>query len=144
MFDPATSNLLRSAPAVPGLDPDNIPAIITRHYAALVSARLRGASDEDAPAVGGWTLERIADTYELITSIDPDADARRAAAFVAATAHQVLARRQALSDAAGPHTWSINREGVDPGIAATLLFLAAEQYADANEAATAIRLADAG
>lgn len=144
MFDPATSSLLRSAPAVPGLDPDEIPSLITRHYAALVSSRLRGASDEEEEANGEWPLERIADTYELITSIDPNADARRAAAFVAATAHQVIARRQTIVDPDGHEAWSVNREGVDPGIAATLLFLAAEQYADANEAASAIRLADTG
>jgi hypothetical protein len=55
MFDQATSSLLRSAPAVPGLNPDDIPALITLHYAALVSARLRGAPDAESPADGGWT-----------------------------------------------------------------------------------------
>ena len=45
MFDAATAQLLRSAPAVPGLNPQDIPALLTRHYANLVSARLRGAAE---------------------------------------------------------------------------------------------------
>ena len=143
MFDAATSALLRSAPAVPGLDPNDIPQLITEHYAALVSARLRGTSD-GKPADEHWTLERIADTYEIITSISDDVDKRRASAFVAATAHQVLSRRQPAGDAVQAHSWSVNREGVDPAVASTLLFLAAEQYADANEAASTIRLPDTG
>ena len=143
MFDAATSALLRSAPAVPGLNPNDIPQLITRHYAALVSARLRGTSDS-APVEEHWSLERIADTYEIITSISDDADNRRASAFVAATAHQVLSRRQSADGVVQAHSWSVNRDGVDPAVASTLLFLAAEQYADANEAASAIRLPDTG
>ena len=77
MFDAATSALLRSAPAVPGLDPNDIPQLITEHYAALVSARLRGTSD-GKPADEHWTLERIADTYEIITSISDDLQAHTA------------------------------------------------------------------
>src|SRR5262245_65364950 len=84
MFDPVTTALLRAAPAVPGLNPENIPQLLTRHYASLIAARLRGtayaAHDDDE-----WPLERIADTYELITSVHSDADVRRASAFVAGT-----------------------------------------------------------
>jgi hypothetical protein len=72
MFDAATAQLLRSAPSVPGLNPADIPALLTSHYANLVSARLRGATEEGAASTDeGWTLDRIADTYELITSIHP-------------------------------------------------------------------------
>ena len=45
MFDASTADLLRSAPGAPGLDPQDIPALLTRHYANLVSIRLRGAAD---------------------------------------------------------------------------------------------------
>jgi superfamily II DNA/RNA helicase len=140
MFDAATAELLRSAPGVPGLSSDDIPALLTSHYANLVSFRLRGVPDEEtAHAEGGWTLERIADTYELITSIHTDTRLRRASAFVAATAQQILARRQDAAEAGDGQRWNIDRDRVDPAIAAAVLFLAAEQYADANEAASAIR-----
>jgi hypothetical protein len=70
MFDAVTSTLLRSAPSVPGLDPQEIPALLTQHYANLVSNRLRGGEGAN-PAADDWTLERIADTYELVASVHP-------------------------------------------------------------------------
>lgn len=140
MFDAATAHLLQSAPALPRLDPQVIPALLTRHYANLVSARLRGNEGAAAGAAGEvWPLERIADTFELIVSLQGEDSTRRASAFVAGTAQQILAKRQAAatSNSDSPPLVDINR--VDPAIAAALLFLAAEQYADANESAFAIR-----
>ena len=90
----------------------------------------------EAGGTDNWPLERIADTYEVITSVHDNASVRRASAFVAGTAQQILARKQPRGDLAlRPF---IDREQVDPTIAAALLFLAAEQYADAYEAATLI------
>ncbi|MDE2184867.1 MAG: DEAD/DEAH box helicase [Alphaproteobacteria bacterium] len=138
MFDRVTAEILRSAPALPGLDPSDIPSILTEHYARLVSERLRGGADAATePEDGVWSLERIADTYELLTSLTLDAGARRASAFVAATANQILARR--VDQTGDTEAWSIHRDGVSPALAAAVLFLAAEQYADANEAAGTIR-----
>ncbi|WP_422343428.1 DEAD/DEAH box helicase [Parasphingorhabdus sp.] len=140
MFDAETARILRSAPAMPGLDPANLPAILTRHYAELVSIRLRGVTDERSVEDDAWTLERIADTYELAVSIQPSSDAKAAAAFVAATAQQIIARRlvNLVSDEAN-FPANIDRDRLDPSLAAVVLFLTAEQYADANEAATFIR-----
>ena len=45
MFDPETAKLLRSAPGLLGLDPQDIPQLLTRHYAQLVSMRLKGSGD---------------------------------------------------------------------------------------------------
>jgi superfamily II DNA/RNA helicase len=136
MFDPETASLLRSAPALPELNPENLPQMLTRHYTRLVSVRLRGIVDDAAGASDQWPLERIADTYELITSVHDDAGARRASAFVAGTAQQILARRPPQGESvARPF---VDRDQVDPAIAAALLFLAAEQYADAYEAASLI------
>lgn len=137
MFDAATSQLLRSAPGVPGLNPQDIPALLTRHFANLVSARLTGVVDGPSDTDEAWPPERIADTYELIASLQTDGALRRASAFVAGTAQQILARRQST-----PITGDIvdiDRNRIDPTIAAAVLFLAAEQYADANEAASLIR-----
>jgi len=138
MFDAVTAQLLSTAPAVPGLDPQDIPAQLTRHYANLVSARLRGAVDSPDEDGEVWSLERIADTYELITSLHTDSALRKASAFVAGTAQQILARRQVTADGYNLPV-NIDRDRVDPAIAAAVLFLAAEQYADANEAASFIR-----
>lgn len=138
MFDATTAALLRSAPAMPGLDPNDIPALLTAHYANLAAARLRGVAGDDATLLDGWTLERVADTYELATSLASSGEARRPAAFVAGTAQQILFRRQ-LAVAPEARKFNIDRDRVDPSIAAAVLFLAAEQYADANEAASSIQ-----
>ncbi len=137
MFDATTATLLRSAPGMPGLDPANIPALLTRQYANLAAARLRGGDENLGELVAAWSLERLADTYEILTSLTTEDSVRRPAAFVAGTAQQILARRQAIS--AGPRAPNIDRDRVDPSIAAAVLFLSAEQYADANEASHAIR-----
>ena len=140
MFDPKTSDFLRSAPALDGLDPDRIPQILTFHYAQLVSARMGGnRSSMKKPAESEWSLDQIADAYELIASVHEDPGTRRASAFVAATAQQILARGVAAGESAISPVFVLNRDGVDGSLAAALLFLAAEQYADANEAANAIR-----
>ncbi len=138
MFDAATAELLRSAPGVPGLDPKAIPRLLTAHYAALVSQRLRGTGEDLAAVTNVWPPERIADTYELIASLSQDHALRRASAFVAGTAQQIIARRHQISadKIVNAH---IDRDSVAPSIAAAVLFLSAEQYADANDAASGIR-----
>lgn len=142
MFDPVTAEIIRSAPALPGLNPDDLPQLLTRQYAQLVARRLRrveGAEEEagDGASEGEWPLARIADAYEIVVSIQRDADYRKAAAFVAGTAHQILAQESADVDAA-----IMDRNRIHPAIAAALLFLVAEQYADAHEAARSIRPED--
>lgn len=137
MFDSTTAALLRSAPPMPGLDPSDIPALLTAQYANLAAARLRGGDENLDDLVEAWSLERIADTYEIVTSLTTDATMRRPAAFVAGTAQQILARRQAAHGV--QRLPNIDRDRVDPSISAAVLFLSAEQYADANEAALVIR-----
>ena len=145
MFDPVTAEFLRSAPALPGLDPELLPQLLTAQYAELVARRLRMTEAGDDTGGGAtesdWPLTRIADSYELIVSIQSEPHTRRAAAFVAGTAQQILAQETAAEavDAAMP---IMDRDGIDPAVAAAALFLAAEQYADAHEAARNIRPQD--
>ena len=136
MFDPETAALLRSAPEFPNLDPNDLPQLLTSHYAQIVSMRLGG--EERAPQDGDWTLDRIADTYELIVSVSDDPVVRRPSAFVAASAQQLIARREELLEEEVIQKANISRDRLAPEIAAVLLFLAAEQYADAHEAASRV------
>lgn len=144
MFDPVTAAFLRSAPSLPGLNSANLPQALTARYAELVARRLRRAEatgTAEEITEGAWPLTRIADAYELITSIHDDPETRRAAAFVAGTAQQILAYEQAVIEESSVEP-GLNRDRVDPMIAASILFLAAEQYADANEAAQRIRIVE--
>ncbi len=143
MFDPVTAAFLRTAPVLPGLDPEELPQILTAHFAELVARRLRQA---DGKIIAGeeddtWPLTRIADTYELVASVSEDQSIKRAAAFVAGTAQQILAQETTLVQE-GVRVPILDRDRVDPTIAAALLFLAAEQYADAIEAAQKIHIVE--
>ena len=139
MFDAATSHLLRSAPELPDLDPNDLPSILTTHYAELASIRIRGAGLEQDVEKNGWNLERIADTYELLVSLQPKSEKRGPAAFVAGTARQILARRL---EAEEKQPAIISRDRISPALASAVLFLISEQYGDANEAASSIRPGD--
>ncbi len=139
MFDPLSSQLLRAAPNLPELNSDELPQLLTRHYAELVSARLRASGGTETDGiVERWPLQRLADVYEVAASLEQRSELRRAAAFVAGTAQQILSRRPLQGDKTEQRTL-ITRDSVDPTIAAALLFLASEQYGDANEAANAIK-----
>lgn len=142
MFDPETASLLRSAPEFPDLAPKDLPQLLTSHYAQIVSMRLGG--EEQSSEEGGWTLERIADTYELVVSINNDPSIRRSSAFVAASAQQLIARREELLEEEIAERENVSRDRLAPEIAAVLLFLAAEQYADALEAASKVKIEKEG
>jgi len=140
MFDPYTSDLLRAAPSLPTLDASNLPSVLTRHYAELVSVRLKST---DGTVERGfdeqWTLERIADVYETITAIEEDPILRRASAFVAGTARIIISRGQTRVPGEERY-FPIDRDSLAPSTAAAILFLAAEQYADALEAVSFIEM----
>jgi hypothetical protein len=135
MFDAATAELIRAAPALSGVDPLTLPQELTRIYADLVVLRLKGAALADDPTQLQTLqrLKRIADIYEGAVDTGTDGDARRAAAFIAATAHQLLGRVLVPGYEAG-HAL-LEPDAIHPSIAAPLLFLVAEQNADARESA---------
>ena len=116
MFDPRTAALLRSAPDVPGLAAGDLPQALTRHYASLVSRRLRGADTTTAASEDPWPVDRIADVYEIVASLERDPELRRAAAFVAGTAQQIIARR--IAQAPEAEQLSVDRDSVDASAAA--------------------------
>lgn len=142
MFDSRTAELLQAAPGVPGLDSADLPKALTRAFARLISDRLEGSDGGLGEDEGAWPIDRIADVYEIIASLETDPDLRRSAAFVAGTAQQIISRRARQVDEAVQAP--VDRDGVDASVAAALLFLAAEQYADANEAGGAITVPRAG
>lgn len=138
MFDAQTAALLRSAPKLPGLDPQSLPALLTFHYANLASYRL-GGTDAASEDNSDWPLQRIADTYELTAVLQAEPHIARAAAFVAATAQQILARIEREHTHAVGEVPNIDKDRLDPALSAVLLFMLSEQFADANEATAAIR-----
>ena len=136
MFDSATAQLLRSAPPVPGLDPQNIPALLTMHYANLVSARLSGTGDAASDGESGWTLERIG--HLRIGHIARDRGFCTQGSRIRSWNSPADPRTPTSGRTDGPEVVSnVDRDRIDPTIAAALLFLAAEQYADAQRSGLA-------
>ena len=100
-------------------------------HGELVALRFRAGADPDA-LTGGLLdrLARIAAAYEGQVDAGLPVEQMRGAAFVAATAYQVLGRHGVLW-ASGP----LGLDAIHPHVASPLLFLIAGQDADAREAA---------
>ncbi|HVK41190.1 MAG TPA: DEAD/DEAH box helicase [Phenylobacterium sp.] len=133
MFDAQSAALIRSAPPIADVDPKNLPQILTRTYAQLVALRLRSTDPEAVAQAERFdeSLLRLAAVYEGIVDTSEDGPERRGAAFVAATAYQILAR---VSDADEPDRPLLTPDAIHPRVAAPLLFIIAGQSPDAREA----------
>lgn len=144
MFDDPTSELIRSAPELSGLDPNSLPKALTKAYAEIVAVRLRLRKMANGTTNAADLLEtllpelerlrKIAFTQEAIASVNPEGPQRRGAAFLAATAHYVTLQAQLLVRPTGWDGLSpLSVGGIAPEISATLLFLAAGASPDAAE-----------
>ena len=134
MFDAQTAALIRSAPALAGVDPAMLPQELTGIYAELAGLRLRAAELAELPDYLAQLerIERIATIYEALVDSGAEDHERRAAAFVAGTAYQILGRvRPDLEE----RNNLLTMRAIDPRVSAPLLFLIAEQSPDAREAA---------
>jgi hypothetical protein len=135
MFDATTAALIRLAPPLGGVDPQTLPQELTSIYAELTALRLRADQLDTQPdrARVMERLKRLASVYEAIVDTGSEGDARRASAFVAGTAHQILGR--VMSGMYAPDAPFLRSAAIHPLVAAPLLFMVAEQNADAREAA---------
>jgi hypothetical protein len=139
MFDVETSSLIRAAPALRGVAPETLPQELTGIYAELVTLRLREDDLTSQPDRIRLLerLSRIATIYETLADTGAESEPRRAAAFVAGTAHQMLGK--VMAGAYDNQLPYLSPSEIHPLLAAPLLFLIAEQNADAREAAKALR-----
>jgi hypothetical protein len=133
MFDAESARLIRLAPRVADIDPGTLPQALTRTYAQLVALRMRAADPEAAAAADERYegLLRLAAVYEGVVDTTEDEGHRRGAAFVAATAYQILGRVADRDDSDAP---LLTPDAIHPRVAAPLLFIIAGQSPDAREA----------
>lgn len=138
MYDPLTVDLIRQTPPLRDLDRDGLPDWLTKSYATIVAERLRlrtgEAADDKKLAELVARSRRLAFTNEALVSVSPGRDDRAAAAFVAATAHQLVFNAERVHTAEKSSSF-LDVQSVSPDIAAMLLFLVAEASADAEEMA---------
>ncbi len=143
MFDPITSALIASSPQLSGLDLQSLPKRLTEAYAEIVAARIEfrgqpGATSERLTTVLA-EMRRLAAAQEAFVALEPDRGNRNAAAFVAASAHQVRLLATPSGERAGSY---LDGTSVAPEVCASLLFLVAEAHADAAECAKQIVIAE--
>ena len=109
MFDAETENLIRNAPQLEGLDLLGLSKEFTRIFASIVASRMRlrgmlsreeGKDEVNQILPNGIRqaiqkemsfLLELANTQEALISVNANRSDRRSAAFVAGTAHYVLA-----------------------------------------------------
>lgn len=137
MFDPSSRALLRQAPDLPGLDPETLDELLTAAHIELATVRLLSRDGE--PEGAGNVIDqvrRLASTFEAYVALNLRPEQTRAAAFVAASAHQILSRvREATFD----RPTVVTSDAIGSSISATLLFLIADRAADAAEVAGQLR-----
>ncbi|PLT82569.1 DEAD/DEAH box helicase [Sinorhizobium medicae] len=136
MFDTTSRDLLKSAPGLPGLDADVLDELLTQAHIDLATIRMQQTEgfivNEDEAFD---RVRRLATTFEAYVALELQPERTRAAAFVAGTAHQILARARVSADAPSNLSGGV----VDPAIVSVLLFMIAERLADAFEAARYLR-----
>lgn len=131
MFDPESSQLLQSAPSLPGIEATDLPRLLTEIYTELVTERVRGITGEGAEQSIA-RLTEIANSYEIIAVTGSDPASVRAAAFVAGSAYQILAK--SIPGEIDQTDNILSRDHISGDLAAALLFLVAQQLPDAREA----------
>ncbi len=161
MFDRATESLIQGAPALDGLDLENLPKEFTRIYASIVAVRMRlrglaGSSTQTAEpdetdarrtAEALSEIEKevrllaeLASVQEAFIAISPDRQDRQSAAFVAGTAHYVLAQAFRLLEVHNGQR-RLEKNSIPAEVSATILFLIAGSSADAAEMSNEINTA---
>jgi hypothetical protein len=148
VFDTETTRLIQQAAPLDGLDLSRLPEFLTQAYAQVVAARLEVVKHLTGQQVADWAdihkLRRLAETYEGLAIFLPREDPHRpSCAFVAGSAYYTLSQArqvQAHLEGTGPDLPSLSTHGIGTGVAACLLFLMAEQQADAAETAKLFRV----
>lgn len=133
MFDASSRALLHQAPDLAGLDPQTLDELLTEAHIELATVRILARESEgDVVSNVLDRIRRLASTFEAYVALNLRPEQERASAFVAASAHQILARVRELST---DLPTLVSGDSIGSAISATLLFLIADRSADAAEMA---------
>ncbi|MEX6634564.1 DEAD/DEAH box helicase [Hyphococcus lacteus] len=142
MYDPSTASLIRLTPELPELDREGLPDTLSRAFAEIASARVAlrdGDAEPESLRNTHSFARRLAHTNEALVAIAPDREDKAAAAFVAATAYQLIRQVDALARVNEDRAF-VEADGISPDLSAMLLFLVAEASADATEIARKMKV----
>ncbi|MFH0269924.1 DEAD/DEAH box helicase [Vibrio jasicida] len=135
MFDKSAVELISKAPIFGGLDLDKLPKDFTYGYAELISTRIafNEAVEDKAELVALLDeAQRIASTYEAYVLLLSSNDNHRSAAFIAASAYQLVFQ---INSALGSEYElnCFNDNYILPQISAALLYFISGYVSDASE-----------
>ncbi len=141
MYDETTARLIRQTPDLPDLDRQDLPDRLSRYYAEIVAARVRAREADDKSGLEEIThfAMRLAQTNEALVAVAPDRKDRAAAAFVAATAYQLVFQTDQISRRERPGS-ELHQQGIAESIAAMLLFMIGDASSDAIEVSKHVAL----
>ncbi len=142
MYDADTSSLIKSSPALDGLNRERLPELLSDAFAKIAAARFRlrdGDAADDQELIDLIAeMQRLAYTNEILVAASPTREDRAAAAFVAGSAHQLCSNARRIGTASDERATYVDANGISSDIAAMLLFLVSEATADSGELATRI------
>ena len=117
-------------------NPGELDELLTEAHVVLATVRTSPPGDGERSLETLDRVRRMASTFEAYVALDLRPDQSQAAAFVAGSAHQVLARAH---DQRVDRPTLLSSDAVGAGLSSTLLFLIADRAADAAEAAVQLR-----
>lgn len=134
MFDAVTASQIAAAPELSGINPRDVPALITEAFVQVAVANSLLDEEEIENAHVFDELRSIAAAQEAIALILEPGELRSSAAYVAASAYQVLVR-------AFPEENDASRALLEPHrisarLSSLLLYIVADAPADAAEVAS--------
>lgn len=144
MYDPETADRIRSTPPLSGLNREELPEEFSRAFAKIIAARvrLRGhVLDQGALVKTLGFARRLASTNEALVATRPDREDRTAAAFVSATAHQLVYQVEAAQRDNPPES-ALSASSISADVSAMLLFIIGQSSADAAEVASQMTWSD--
>lgn len=141
MYNSTTANVIRNVPKINGSETENLPQYLTQIYARIVSIRrrLNGSKIMSKRLLNDIVeLRKLATNLESLTVLTKDNSKRTSAAFVAATANNLLQLTNDKDDLEVVN--NLEKESIPSWISSILLFLIGDSPADAAEIAGRINV----
>lgn len=135
MYNKITEELIKKIPHIEGVDSDSLPLFLTRSYAQIVSLRSKMETDKidfskSELSENYATLERIANTLEIMLLCNTQAGDLKSMAFVAAVARKLMGMSLPSDDSN-----MLSTDYLPVKLSSALLFVISGNLADAQEMA---------
>ena len=144
MYDPETADRIRSTPPLSGLKREELPEEFSRAFAQIIAARVRlrgNILDQSTLAKTLSFARRLASTNEALVATRPGREDRTAAAFVSATAHQLVYQVETAQRGNPPES-ALTAYSISADVSAMLLFIIGQSSSDAAEVASQMTWSD--